>query len=83
MSTLKQLKALEAKATAGPWYTVENDLIGGWLVATADKPASELRLADEERQVFDFASREDAEFVCALRNAWPEIAQALQTLRAR
>lgn len=81
MSTLAKLKAAEAKATPGPWYAVENDLIGGWMVATADLPASELRF--DGYGIAEYASREDAEFICALRNAWEEIAQALLTLRAK
>ena len=89
MSTLSDLKALEASATSGPWYAVENDLIGGWLIANVDKPASQLnRDPDQDNgvsdtAVADYAWRADAEFICALRNAWPEISEALQAARAR
>jgi len=80
VSTLAKLKALEARATPARWFAVQNDLVGGWMIATADKPVSELR---GEREIADFLTREDAEFLCELRNAWPEISQALLTLRAR
>jgi hypothetical protein len=80
VSTLSTLKTLEGKSTPAKWFAVQNDLVGGWMIATADKPASEHR---GEYAVADFLTREDAEFLCALRNAWSEVSQALQTLRAR
>jgi hypothetical protein len=76
VSTLSTLKALEGRSTPAKWFAVENDLIGGWMIATADKPASEQR---GEYAVADFLTREDAEFLCVLRNAWPEVSEALRT----
>lgn len=65
MKVLKQLAALEAKATPGPWVQEEGNF--------AAIPNS--------RIVFEVpcqgANDDDLPFLIALRNAWPDISRAL------
>lgn len=51
------------------WYAVVNDLIGGWCIATADKPLSQHRPDDGVTFVGDFLSEEIARHVVELHNA--------------
>lgn len=50
------------------WYAVTNDLIGGWSVATVDRPTSQMSRAEDERVIADFASERDARRIVALHN---------------
>jgi hypothetical protein len=49
------------------WYARENDVIGGWCVMPVDEPPSY-----GVREVCDFVSRELAEHIAAVHNAWLE-----------
>lgn len=67
------LRELAEKAPKGPWFNVVNDLIGGRMVATVDKPASEIRLPDDG-VVGELMTNEAAAFIAA---ANPETVLAL------
>lgn len=49
------------------WYARENDLSGGWCVMPADEPPSQGIL-----EVASFTTRELAEHIAELHNAWLE-----------
>lgn len=52
------------------WYPVVNDLIGGWAVATVDKPLADVRIepSSDEFWVLDTISEEIARHVSDLHN---------------
>lgn len=54
------------------WYIVVNDLIGGWDVATVDKPSSQIdyRHTSVEHGIAWGLSREEAEHIVLLHNVW-------------
>ena len=52
------------------WFPVKNDLIGGWSVATIDKPCSQLDLKKGEIEVADFISEDLARHMADVHNAW-------------
>lgn len=60
-----------AAMLAARWHAVVNDEVGGWAVATADKPLSELARTDEtgEWMVADFTSEALARHIAELHNA--------------
>lgn len=68
--TWGELRALAEQATPGPWYAVVNDLIGGWAVATVDKPCSAHNHEAGEGEVADFVHEADARFIAAVRTAF-------------
>lgn len=55
--------------TQVPWYAMPDDTIGGWIVATAPLPASQLPSAEGGRQLGDFLTEELARYVARLHNA--------------
>ena len=59
----KVLRAKVAAATQGPWYANLNDLIGGWVVANADKRSSALDAKRGEHEVADFMDEVNARLV--------------------
>jgi hypothetical protein len=63
-------------ATPGPWYAQVDDLIGGWMIATVDKPASQIsnRREDGEMVVGEYLREEDARLIAKLRNWQAEYA---------
>ncbi len=53
-----------------PWYPVVNDLVGGWAIATADLPLSEIDTRTREVLIVgEFASESLARNVAQLHNA--------------
>lgn len=54
------------------WYVVVNDLIGGWAISNVDKPAHALRFPPhgQDYMIADMLTRESAEHVRDLHNAW-------------
>ena len=75
MTSLERLQALEREQPSGPVYAVINDLVGGWMVATVDKPAHAIdtRKGSSEYVIADFLSEAEARFLAALRNAAPDL----------
>jgi len=65
---LADLDAAEKRATKGPWFAHENDLIGGWCVMGEDKPPSE-----SKADVADFTAQDDAILLSTFRNALPRL----------
>jgi len=70
--------------TDGPWYVVENDVIGGWSISTAVTPVSMGRGV----VIADFMRRVDAELCVRARNnvaagATPEIVRSAPTSQLR
>ena len=64
--------------TPGPWYSNVNDLVGGWIVATVDLPASEVN-CEQDREVADLISNEaNARLIAAA----PELLAALKEVVA-
>lgn len=51
------------------WYAVVDDLIGGYLISTIDKPASQLDMKTG-CHVASFTSKENADHIAELHNAW-------------
>lgn len=52
------------------WYVVVNDLIGGWSVATANKPESQQNVYEGEYEIATFVIKEVAEHMVKLHNQW-------------
>ena len=52
------------------WYAVLNDLIGGYSVATVDKPDSLHNVYEGDFEVGTFMTREAAQHIADLHNAW-------------
>lgn len=51
------------------WYAVPNDLIGGWSVATVDKPVSEIDpMATRDRVLLDVVWDEHARWIVEAHN---------------
>ncbi len=51
------------------WYAVVNDLVGGWAVATVDRPLSEIDTKSRTVVVVaDFVSEEAARYIATLHN---------------
>jgi hypothetical protein len=55
------------------WYVRENDLIGGWCIMPIDEPPSY-----GISEVADFMSRECAEHIVKLHNAWLDLHPELE-----
>jgi hypothetical protein len=55
------------------WYAVEDDLIGGTLIATVNKPASLIDPYAGEFEVATFVSEGMANHLVELHNTWLEI----------
>jgi len=54
------------------WYTVVNDLVGGWSISTSDKPLSEHRPNPDTGDDICFAdviTEQDGNYMCTLHNA--------------
>lgn len=67
------IDALELSAwllgpSSGPWYAVENDLIGGWDVSTYDKPMSQHDTRAGEHSIGSFLSEAHAKLIAELLN---------------
>lgn len=73
-------------ATEGPWYANVNDLIGGTMVGNRDKPSSEYdnrRESDSgDREVADFISAPDADFIAHARTDLPAALDQLEAAEA-
>lgn len=54
------------------WYSVADDVMGAFAVATADKPVSQLDASAEERVVCRVASKEGADQTVEQHNEWLE-----------
>ncbi len=54
------------------WYAVENDLIGGYSVATVNKPESQLNVFNNEFVVGTFMTQELASHIAEAHNKWWE-----------
>jgi hypothetical protein len=52
------------------WYATEDDLIGGTLIATVDKPASQIDPYAGEFEVATFVAQGLAEHLIDLHNDW-------------
>ncbi len=52
------------------WYAVLNDLIGGYSVATVDKPDSMHNVYEGDFEVGTFMTREAAQHIADLHNNW-------------
>jgi hypothetical protein len=52
------------------WYAVDNDLIGGYAVATVDKPESEHNVYEADYTVGTFMTKRCAEHIADLHNQW-------------
>ena len=75
--TGRDLDAIREGTTPGPWYANVDDLVGGWQVASVDKPASQL--SREDRVVGLFFSEADARMVAAS----PALVGRIQELEAK
>ncbi len=62
MPEVSEIRGRLDLASKGPWFAVENDLIGGWCVRTTPDPPS-VKPGD----VADLLSQEDAEFISHAR----------------
>lgn len=52
------------------WYAVPNDLIGGYTVATVDKPDSLHNVYEGDFEIGTFMTLETAQHIAELHNAW-------------
>lgn len=52
------------------WYVVEDDCIGGYAIATANVPTSQLNLYEGTFEVANFVFKDVAENMVKLHNAW-------------
>ena len=52
------------------WYAVVNDLIGGYAIATTNKPISEIDPYSGEFELGDFLTKEMAQHIADLHNYW-------------
>lgn len=62
------MMATEVQAKAARWYTVRDDIIGGWAVATANKLVGDLDWNNGELVVADVFSEEMGKYLCSLHN---------------
>lgn len=77
---LAELDAAVEKMTPGPWFDVENDLIGGRCVRTTErKPSWDNGPEESSQTVFDLGVRdEDFAGIVALVNAYPQLREAIE-----
>ncbi len=54
------------------WYAVENDLIGGYSIATVNKPESQMNVFDDEFVVGAFMTHDLAQHIADIHNQWWE-----------
>lgn len=93
--TIDQLKELEARATKGPWYTVEAPWrpqdIGTWIIAGHEDPHAGRPVVDSiaidewpaEQDGPDYSqSDRDMGFISALRNAAPHLIAVCEAAKA-
>lgn len=52
------------------WYVNQEDLIGGWIITTVDKPASQINPYDGEFELANFVKKSMAEHIVELHNQW-------------
>ena len=52
------------------WYVAEDDLIGGWLIANVDKPASLINPYAGDFEISTFVKKTMAEHIIKLHNDW-------------
>jgi hypothetical protein len=52
------------------WYAVVNDLIGGWSIATADLPESQINVFNDEFEVGTFMHEDTAKHIAYMHNCW-------------
>lgn len=50
------------------WYVCENDMVGGFMINTIDKPASQIDPGKNEFMVAEFMDEEVAKHVAELHN---------------
>lgn len=73
----KSLRRLAREATPGPCYAQPNELVGGWCVTDVDAPPS-----SGARDLADFTTEADARLLVAMRNALPDLLEALDAKSA-
>ena len=71
-------QTLADAATPGPWYSQENDLIGGFCVMPTDSPPSQVRACT----IADFTSAKDSRFIAAAREAMPALLAEVAQLQS-
>jgi hypothetical protein len=70
MRNFKKNPITEAELQQCRWYAVSNDLIGGYSVATADKPESQLNPQNGEFEIGSFMTLKSAQHIADLHNSW-------------
>lgn len=55
------------------WFVVQNDLVGGWAVANAALPLSQLEYSKGQTGIADFLSRVAANHIVRLHNLSLEV----------
>jgi len=57
------------KTQTHKWYTVVNDLVGGWSITLIDKPMSQHNPSvPGDGEIADFVDEETARYICELHN---------------
>jgi hypothetical protein len=51
-----------------PWYVVPNDVIGGWSIASVDKPVSALLPHAREFEIMDCLDKSTAQHIVTMHN---------------
>lgn len=69
-----EVEKLGDRPTDGPWYVQENDTMGGWCICNVPIPPSRHDPVRGDRIISEtIIRRDDAELICALRNAAWEV----------